>query len=481
MAVSQSSMEQPNRKHLRYERGMVAIASINLGLVLFNLSYIPWRDVYHQTVPTVTQIYDPVKGIEPNHETERYLAAIASLKEQVNQTGVQSPQTEAKLQVLRQLSIEMIENNPFAVAQKSGNLEQIKNLMRRHMGRESARQSFNIFWSQTHLSNAGWQQELNFFTTEVQPLMAVNYFRWTGKHGHPVDYFWLIDLPFVLLFIVEFLARTWTIHRRQTGVTWWQAMSWRWYDLFLCLPFWRWLRGIPVVLRLDQARIISLSTLEEQTDQWLVVHTATPLTRVVVLQIIDQIQAVMQWGDLTRWLSQRQKGQTVPEVVDEDSAEAMVYDRPSAIATILIQLTIEEVLPKVQADIVAIVHHSVSSLVHKSPVYQTLKTLPGVETRSNQLLQQVVDQATQVVYTALGGAIDPAGIKLSGKLVQNLSRAFAEAMGKPQTLESLQNRFSELLEEVKLHYIQDSDQASVEQAIQEARQLQQKAIAVELG
>jgi hypothetical protein len=55
------------------ERVMAIIAMGNLCLVLFNISYIPWRDFYLRNFPQITRIYDPVKGIEDHRETKNYL------------------------------------------------------------------------------------------------------------------------------------------------------------------------------------------------------------------------------------------------------------------------------------------------------------------------------------------------------------------------------------------------------------------------
>ena len=85
------------RRNLWFERLMAILASVNLSLVLFDLTYVPWRDFYIRNLPQVTQKYDPIKGIEPHRETENYLATVDALIEQVSQTGLRSPQATEKL------------------------------------------------------------------------------------------------------------------------------------------------------------------------------------------------------------------------------------------------------------------------------------------------------------------------------------------------------------------------------------------------
>ena len=88
---------------------MAIAAAVNLGLVLFDLSYVPWRDFYQRNFPALNHLnipgftlipslpygYDSIKGIEPHRETQNYLLTVNALKQQVTQTGLQSPQSTA--------------------------------------------------------------------------------------------------------------------------------------------------------------------------------------------------------------------------------------------------------------------------------------------------------------------------------------------------------------------------------------------------
>src|SRR5579883_2989251 len=160
------SANLPKQRNLWFEKMMAIIATVNLGLVLFDLSYIPWRNFYLRRLPQITHLYDSVKGIEPHRETDNYLVTVNTLKHQVSQTGLRSPQVETQLAELRRLSSDLIETNPFAAVGKSGTLEKIKNRMRDHIHQESAKRSFATFWSQAYLSQKGWRSEEH--TSELQ-------------------------------------------------------------------------------------------------------------------------------------------------------------------------------------------------------------------------------------------------------------------------------------------------------------------------
>jgi hypothetical protein len=482
------------QKNLWFERSLAILASLNLGLVLFDLSYVPWRDFWLRgtiqvldatikiPLPPITPWYDPIKGIEPHRDTQQYLNTVNAFEQQVMQTGLQSPQADSLLQELRSLSTDMIETNPFQVADKSGTLERIKNRMRDHIyanrssnrqplrigqrANQSSRQAFDIFWSQDHLSDAGLQEELAFFNSQIQPLIATNYFRHTGENGELADYFWIIDLPFVLIFGLEFLSRTFYISRRHTGVSWLDAMLWRWYDIFLLLPFWRWLRVVPVTIRLNQAHLIDLERIRTQANHGFVANFAEELTEVVVVQVINQAQGAIRRGDVASWLFHPKSRPSYIDINDTNETEA--------IASILIKLVVYQVLPKVKPDIEAILRHNIDSILTQSPLYKNLQNMPGLEGLYTQLTDKLATEVTQSAYNALVASLeDPVGAELTNQLVQHFSDALGSQVQEKQTLQQIETLLSELLEEVKLNYVKRLEQADIEALMEQTRQLRQ--------
>ncbi|MEB3216196.1 MAG: hypothetical protein VKN72_08175 [Nostocales cyanobacterium 94392] len=97
MKSQKDTKKSPVYRNRWFERLIAILAVTNLCLVFFDLTYIHWRDFYLQILPNLTQLYDPIKGIEPHPETQNYLDKVIQLEEQVSQTGLQSPQTETLL------------------------------------------------------------------------------------------------------------------------------------------------------------------------------------------------------------------------------------------------------------------------------------------------------------------------------------------------------------------------------------------------
>ena len=308
-----------------FERFMAMLVLFNFALVIFDLTYVPLRDFWLQGKvkvgqvqinnrinfegfefyfphPDITPWYDQLKGIEPNDYTENYLRKADNVIETIKQ-GSQSPAVAAMLTELRNLSVTMIENNPFEIANKAGTLEKIKGRMRQEIyGSKdrslSAKQAFREFWSEAYLAR-NTDEKIQFFQEKIRPLLETNYFRHIGENNRPVNNFGFIDFPFAVIFLAEFLGRTLYISRRFQGVSWLDAMLWRWYDWFLLIPILRWLRGITVIVRLQQTRLISLSAIQKQISQGFVAGIAEDMTEVVVVRVINQMQDSIRRGEIT--------------------------------------------------------------------------------------------------------------------------------------------------------------------------------------
>lgn len=144
---------------------MALLALANLGLVLFDLSYIPWRNFYLKHLPQLTEQYGArFKGIEPHRLTTAYSETVRELENQVALTGIQSAEVNQQLLQLQSLSEELIDEDPFAAVNKAGTLERIKNRMRDRVGVSSSKQAFATFWSQAYLSREGWNPSISFFS-----------------------------------------------------------------------------------------------------------------------------------------------------------------------------------------------------------------------------------------------------------------------------------------------------------------------------
>jgi hypothetical protein len=460
-ALSRARRPPAKMTALWFERILALIGLINLMLVLFDASYIRFRDIYLQFIPEVTVWYgETFKGIEPERATVAYLETVDKLEEQVAQTGLTSIQAETLLADLREQSQALIDENPFQIADKSGTLERIKNHMRDRTRRDSARQAFQEFWSVGYLTQEGWSQEIRYFNEDVIPLMETNYFRKIGEDGGPLDLFVLLDGWFLALFGLELLARTFYISRRYKNTNWLDALLLRWYDLFFFLPFWRWLRVIPVLIRLNQSQLVNLIPLRNRINRVFITNFAVELTEVVVLRIIDQIQNLIREGNVTQWLLATGSGRRYVDLNGVDEVQA--------ISTQVGSLLVYRILPKIKPELDAVLQHTLTSALNDAPGYQSFRQIPGLGTLPDQIAQQLVSQASATLYSSLTGTLnDQKGAELTQSLVNQFSESFRAELQTGKTLEELQALIIDLLDEVKINYVKQLDAEDVEQLMEE--------------
>ena len=493
------------------ERFMAILILINYLLVIFDLSYIPLRDFWLQgrvqlsvkigpfekKIPrqplTVLPIsiapwYDWVKGIEPYRSTEQYLERVDQLIQKValNPESIEGTQTVPKnkptlkpseksdtveeiLADLRERSADMIQTNPFQLANKTGALETIKNKMRSRVfgtTNASATQAFNKFWTKEYLLQNGFSNELMFFYQNIRPLIQTNYFRAWGENGQPINNFPLIDFPFFIIFLSDFLIRTRLISFRYPEVSWFDAMLWRWYDAFLLSPVFRWLRIIPLMIHLDQAELINLKKIRGQAVQGFVAIIAQEMTEVLVIRIIDQIQDLIRQGKLSEILSKQ--GQKT--YLDINEKNEIVE-----ITRIVSQVMLEKVLPQIQPDVEKFLIYNIEQILSQSTPYQQLQVLPGVRSLQTQMMNQIIGQLYERILEALQSLLkqDPVFDELLENLVENLRQTTHREMTAKQSFSTIETLLTELMEEVKINYVKELSQTDIDRIVEESRALRQ--------
>ena len=441
---------------------LVALMALaNLLLVLFNVSYIPLRDVYLRELPSLVQIYDPIKSIEPHPDTTRYLNTVDLLTEQISETGLESSSTEKLLAQLRQQSSNLLAENPFSVANKFGTFAKLKRRMEYHLNTISAQEAFAQFWSKDYLSEVGLSGALTFFEQKIRPLLAVNYFRTVDENGQFMDQFWKLDLYFGIFFALEFLSRSLWTARRESGISWGDAMLRRWYDLLMLLPTWRWLRIIPVSVRLHQSRLINLERILAQVTHEPAAYLADRVSLFLLVRLINQTQEAVETGEVARAILE-----------PEGYIQVSDINKVDAISDRILELAIYKVLPQIQPDVEALLRHSLKETLQQSDFYQGLQKLPGLKVLPVEVTEQLAEYLAQSVYEiVINSYSDLEGRELFDGLAQNFKEALRKELQNKDTKSELQILLSELLEEMKLNYVQNSVEKDAEATLSEAEQM----------
>jgi hypothetical protein len=514
MTLTKTASSKTFRSHLQgtFETLMALLVLLNYLFVIFDATYVPLRDFWLQghfqvtllrfnepialgpiifqelqippnepfKIPFVTGLsrYDIVKGIKPYRSTTNYLAEVEEL-EKISQNADFSPASNNResqktiddlLIKLRRDSISMIDTNPFQGANKTGTLEKIKNKMRLHVfatENVSAKETFERFWSRDYLTKNGFDKELQFFDREIKPLIETNYYRPIGEDGRPIDNFEAIDFFFGLIFFAEFLMRTWWIAYTHVGLRWLEAMLWRWYDIFLFIPVFRWLRIIPTLIRLDQARLINFSPIRQQVIRGVVATISTEITEVIVVRVINKLQDYIRRGGVHNFLTQH----TQRELIDINDLNEI-----AEIAKLMIQITVEQVLPQIQPEAEALIKHNLDKVLEITPAYQSLQQLPGMKALQTQLSDRVSRQLYQA-FTEIAsrlGQEDKIADRLLEQLVQRVGQTMGTELQSRHSIDRLEMLLTALLEEVKLNYVQDLSQEDIELILEQTRELRRE-------
>lgn len=450
--------ERNTRKKASWiDRILALLAVLNLALVAFDWSYVPWRDFYLRYLPEFTRWYgETFKGMEPHRDTEAYLATVAELEA----AGLDAPESDDLLEELRDRSITLIDENPFEIADKSGTLEQIKNEMRDRMNLESSKEAFLGFWDEDYLEAVGPQEALAFFDDEIRPLVETNYYRGINEQGQPIDRFIILDLPFMLIFAADFLIRTLNISRKYRGTNWFDAMLWRWYDVPLFIPYWRWLRVMPALIRIQQSRLANLGPIRDRITRGLTASVAVEVTEVVVLRIIEQMQEVIQRKTLRRMIANPDPQRRYVDINGVNESEL--------IAKKLTSLAIYQILPQLRPELEALIRHSVNSVLSQSPVYRGATHLPGFQEVSEQIGDRLVSELTATAYSGITSALeDEKGAELTQDLVEKFTATLRTELYQNATFDHIEDLLVDLLEELKINYIQDLSEKDLEALRQE--------------
>jgi hypothetical protein len=256
----------PRRSKLRlvWDVFMVWVAAINLWLILFDLTYFWLRPLYFTHLPVVTRIYDPVKGIEPHPLTEAVLAEIAAIETELER-NLGSPSIDDHVGRLRELTVRLVQENPFERSGLERANEVLRDLLARRIGRSGSalldpatlREAVDATWPD---DPAELEHRLRNLDPRIRRDLGLNYYRTYDLGGRPTDHFWIIDLPFLVLFWVEFTVRWIHAVRRRTYARWFFFPIFNWYDVLGLIPVavfrpFRLLRAVSMYMRLSRSQL----------------------------------------------------------------------------------------------------------------------------------------------------------------------------------------------------------------------------------
>ncbi|MCK5379152.1 MAG: hypothetical protein KAJ78_07090 [Acidobacteria bacterium] len=252
---------------LLWDLFMVWMAVVNLSLILFDMTYLWVRPYYFQYIPVVTRIYDPVLGIEPHPLTEE-LSNEAAGAQDLLLLDASSPGLEQRLDDLAVLTTRVLSENVF---DRSGQ-NRSKIIISRIIADEAGSPTADLLQPgiQDEVTHNFWSGDPDLlrhrfilFDNSIRPLLKENFYREYSRAGKLTDHFWFIDIPFLMLFWVEFIVRWFMALRKKTYAQWFFFPIFNWYDVLGLIPMqafrpFRLLRAVSMYMRLRRSELSSV-------------------------------------------------------------------------------------------------------------------------------------------------------------------------------------------------------------------------------
>ncbi len=252
---------------LAWDVFMVWVAIINLWMIVFDLSYLWLRPQYVSYLPVVASVYDPVKGIEPQPLTEALSNEIdvtAALLDQAPPRWV----IEEHRDNLVELTYRVVNENAFARSGQIRTLGFISEALAGTIGVTGGtlrdptvlREACEAFWP---ADPDGLATTISSIDPRVTRGVKLNYYRTYDISGDLTDHFWILDLPFLILFWIEFMVRWILTIKRKTYSRWFFFPIFNWYDVLGLIPVaffrpFRLLRGVSMYMRLKRSELSSV-------------------------------------------------------------------------------------------------------------------------------------------------------------------------------------------------------------------------------
>ncbi|NEQ39833.1 MAG: hypothetical protein F6K40_27730 [Okeania sp. SIO3I5] len=430
--------------------------------------------------------YDLIKGIEPFKDSQDYLIAVNELRIMLEKKGLEAAEIEPLLKKMRDRSTELIDRESyFQIVNQIIVLTQIKYQVKQHIysqipdsnieltptlelleslnlleylapdilwADKSSKRAFNIFWSRQYLETYQWEQELDFFDENIEFLMQSFYFRNLDRHGKFVDRFWLVDLPWVTIFWLEFIGRILLISRRH-NISLLDAIKERWYDLFLLQLWVPELRIITLFIRLHQVKLPDMENLHTLIRFKLIRSFAKEIIQVVVGGGIDRLQKNVSKGSLKRAIFESKSKSEKVDVDQNDSGKIQ------EIINCVLQVTACKVLPEIHADIEDFLHYQVEKSMQQLSIYRRLQKIPFLRRLPDKIADNLVRQISSTIAISPQKAYqtnvqpDAVSIKLRQKLVEHFSSKLVSELQEKQTFDEIEILIIDWLEEVKNSYV----------------------------
>ena len=145
-------------------RILALVVTANFCLVVFDLTYIKFREYYLKI--------DQHQQQSENTPQNQYLQQVDQLEKTINQFGFESQDVKLALEQVQKSSVELFINNPpFPVLNSYGTLAEIQKRFQNQVKANNFQQALELFWSPVYFNQKTWKKQLLFFNQNIRFLI----------------------------------------------------------------------------------------------------------------------------------------------------------------------------------------------------------------------------------------------------------------------------------------------------------------------
>jgi hypothetical protein len=189
------------------------------------------------------------------------------------------------------------------------------------------------------------------------------------------------------------------------------------------------------------------------------------LTQAVLSESLGQVQVALKQGNLAKQLL---------GAIDQPYKDLNDKDELQEIVSKTLKLTVYQVLPKVKPEIEAVLRHPIEAVLEQTPGYNLFKSVPLVGSVPNQVNQQIISTATESAYQALLVALeDRVAAELISELLRGFGKNLVQELQSGKELDEIQHLLTELIDEVRVNYVDRIVDNEVEVVLNAPRSVKQ--------
>jgi|GEM_PF-1349239 len=161
--------------------------------------------------------------------------------------------------------------------------------------------AFDWFWRNSERS---FSEKFLFFDSNFRRLFDLNYYRRIGHDGNPINNYMLLDLPFLIFFLTEFIISWVLAIRNKTYVAWFLYPVYHWYDVLSLIPiiefrFFRLVRVYKIYLLLQTSQFTKIigNDFISRSLRYYTNIIKEEISDLVTLQILNETQNEIRNGN----------------------------------------------------------------------------------------------------------------------------------------------------------------------------------------